>query len=465
MNHLGQRPEAQPNSRDKEAPVVDVMRQKLRKIPVARVFGRLTRMKGLILEAGGCQLATGQRCFIDTHSGTRVEAEVVGFSDSTHYLMPLSRTEGLSPGDRVIPMDQDNTIPAGNELLGRVINGLGEPIDGQPLNIKHRVSLSTQPINPLNREPVTQPLDVGVRSINGLLTIGKGQRVGLFAGSGVGKSVLLGMMTRNTTADVTVVGLIGERGREVREFIEQTLGPEGLKNAVVVAAPADESPVLRLRAAKVCHRLAEHFRDQGKSVLLLMDSLTRFAQAQREISLSVGEPPATRGYPPSVFSQISELLERAGNGSKSQGSITAVYTVLMEADDLQDPIADASRATLDGHIVLSRSLADSGLYPAVDIEASISRTMPNVVSEQQQSSARLLKSLYSRYSQSRDLMAVGAYQRGTDQELDRAIDSYPDIHRYLQQGMYEQIPLDTCINQLLQIWPAIPPGATEGQAP
>lgn len=448
------------------APSADIIRQRLQKIPVARVYGRLTRMKGLLLEAGGCQLATGQRCFVETQAGQRIEAEVVGFSEKSHFLMPLTRAEGLSPGDRVVPAANDNTIPAGDELLGRVINGLGQPIDGKPLKTREMISLHGQPINPLSRQPISEPLDVGIRSINGLLTVGMGQRMGLFAGSGVGKSVLLGMMTRNTSADITIVGMIGERGREVREFIEQTLGGQGLQKAIVVAAPADESPVMRLRAAQICHRLAEYYRDQGKNVLLLMDSLTRYAQAQREISLSIGEPPATRGYTPSVFSQIPRLLERAGNGINGTGSVTAFYTVLMEGDDLQDPIADAARAILDGHIVLNRNLADSGLYPAVDVEASISRVMPNLVTAQQLEACRLLRTYYARYNQSRDLMAIGAYQRGSDPELDQAIEHYPSIRAYLQQDINEQISLQDGISQLIQIMPSgLQPETALGEQP
>lgn len=430
---------------------LDHLRQRLQNIPVAKVYGRLTRMQGLLLEAAGCQLATGQRCMVENRSGLQIEAEVVGFSEKAHFLMPLTRVEGLSPGDRVIPMLNDNTIPAGDALLGRVVNGLGEPLDNSPLLTRKTVSLHSDPINPLLRQPVSEPLDVGVRSINGLLTVGKGQRMGLFAGSGVGKSVLMSMMTRNTEADITIVGMIGERGREVREFIDHTLGPDGKQRSIVVAAPADESPVMRLRAARVCHRLAEYFRDQGKNVLLLMDSLTRFAQAQREVSLAIGEPPSSRGYTPSVFAQIPKLLERAGNGSEQQGSITAFYTVLMEADDVQDPVADAARSILDGHIVLNRRMADSGLYPAVDVEASISRVMPNLITDQHLQAVRRFRTLYSRYTESKDLMTVGAYQRGADPELDQAIELYPTMRAWLQQGMHEQIGLGDGIHQLLQV--------------
>lgn len=427
---------------------------RIKTLPVARIYGRLTRMTGLVLEASGCQLAVGDRCRIESRRGQRsLEAEVVGFNGSIHFLMSLGNAVGLQPGDRVLPLGHDMAIPVGNRFLGRVINGLAEPLDNLG-NIQpdDSISLDSSPINPLHRKPITEPLDVGVRAINGLLSVGKGQRIGLMAGSGVGKSILLSMMTRNTTADITIVGMIGERGREVKEFIEHTLGPEGLARTVVIAAPADESPVMRLRAALLCHRMAEYYRDQGKDVLLLMDSLTRYAQAQREIALSVGEPPATRGYTPSVFSQIPKLVERAGNGAEGSGSITAFYTVLAEGDDQQDPIVDAARSILDGHIVLSRELADSGHYPAIDIGASISRAMPQITDEKHQKAAQAFRHYYARYHQFRDMMAIGAYQRGADPELDRAIQLYPLMQGYLKQGMHERIDHASCIQQLYSLW-------------
>ena len=310
---------------------------------------------------------------------------------------------------------------------------------------------NTKPINPLSRRAITEVLDVGVRSINSFISVGKGQRMGLFAGSGVGKSVLMGMMTRGTTADVIVVGLVGERGREVKEFIEEILGEEGRKRAVVVAAPADNSPLMRLKGCETAVLISEYFRDQGLNVLLLLDSLTRYAQAQREIALAVGEPPATKGYPPSVFSKLPQLVERAGNGGEGQGSITAFYTVLTEGDDLQDPIADASRAILDGHIVLSRQLADSGHYPAVDIEGSISRVMPMVTSREHQDLARQLKQMYSLYQQNKDLIAIGAYTKGNDPRIDQAINVLPVINFFLQQQIGEVIPYEQSIMQLQEI--------------
>jgi len=307
-----------------------------------------------------------------------------------------------------------------------------------------------RPINPLSRRTIDEQLDVGIRTINSLISVGRGQRLGLFAGSGVGKSVLLGMMTKYTNADVVVVGLIGERGREVKEFIEKILGPEGMARAVVVAAPADTTPVMRLHGASMATSIAEYFRDQGMNVLLLMDSLTRFAQAQRELALAIGEPPATKGYPPSVFAKIPQLVERAGTGDKG-GSITAFYTVLTEGDDQQDPIADASRAILDGHIVLSRQLAEMGIYPAIDLESSISRVMTEITSDDQQMAARHFKKQYSLYQQNRDLINVGAYVRGTNPELDAAITMNPFLTQFMQQDMSQPVSLQQSHNDLAGI--------------
>jgi flagellum-specific ATP synthase len=344
--------------------------------------------------------------------------------------------------------------------LGRIIDGSGRPLDGRGrITAETRLPLGGRPVNPLARDPIRKQLDVGVRSINSLLAVGRGQRLGLFAGSGVGKSVLLGMMTRFTNADVVVVGLIGERGREVKEFIDNILGPQGLARAVVVASPADSPPVMRLHGAAMATTIAEHYRDQGKHVLLLMDSLTRFAQAQREIALAIGEPPATKGYPPSVFAKIPQLVERAGNGDSGGGSITAFYTVLVEGDDQQDPIADAARAILDGHIVLSRSLAESGLYPAIDVEASISRVMTEIVDESQLRAARAYKAQYSLYQQNRDLINVGAYVRGSNPELDAAIAAQPKLRAFLQQGMQQPVALADSKQALLSLFSA-PPKAT-----
>ena len=437
------------------------------------VSGRLTRVAGLVMEAVGLKIPVGNSCFILTPAGQRVDAEVVGFSGERLFLMPSTDIYGLKPGALVVPIDpavsrvpqlgedfkprrraedRAKQVPVGNALLGRVVDGSGRALDDLGALIADRyVPLHSRPINPLSREPIRVVLDVGVRAINTLLTVGRGQRLGLFAGSGVGKSVLLGMMARYTAADIVVVGLIGERGREVREFVESILGSEGRARSVVVAAPADSPPLLRLHGASYATAVAEYFRDQGKHVLLIMDSLTRFAMAQREISLAIGEPPATRGYTPSVFAKLPQLVERAGNGADGRGSITAFYTVLTEGDDQQDPIADSARAILDGHIVLTRDLADQGHYPAIDIEASISRAMTELLSAEDLEAARAFKQLFSSYRRSRDLIAVGAYVRGTDPLLDRAIVLYPRLIAFLQQNLHEQSTVEDGRRRLREV--------------
>lgn len=436
-----------------------------------RSCGRLTRAAGLVLEAVGLRMPVGSDCLIEipghagaTGQGPRMaEAEVVGFGADRLYLMPQSDVLGLVPGARVYPLEPSplpsgdsaprepgsKRLPVGEGLLGRVLDAAGRPLDGLgPLQAAREVPLAGSQINPLSRAPIDTVLDVGVRAINGMLTVGRGQRMGLFAGSGVGKSVLLGMMARYTSAEVIVVGLIGERGREVKDFIENILGEEGRARSVVVAAPADTSPLLRMQGAAYATRLAEYFRDQGRHVLLIMDSLTRYAMAQREIALAIGEPPATKGYPPSVFAKLPTLVERAGNGAEGGGSITAFYTVLAEGDDQQDPIADSARAILDGHIVLSRSLAEAGHYPAIDVEASISRAMTALISPEQFGSVRRFKQLMSRYQRNRDLISVGAYVPGADPELDLAIRLHPRMEAFLQQDIHERAGYGESIDQL-----------------
>lgn len=394
--------------------------------------GRLVRMVGMTLEAVGCEIPVGGRCRIVGRGHDPVLAEAVGFAADRTYLMPVGQIGGLTPQARVVPMAHGRELAVDDNLLGRVIDPTGNVLDGLPApRCRGRTPLAGQSINPLSRSPVREPLDVGVRSINALLSIGRGQRMGLFAGSGVGKSVLLGMMARHTAADVIVVGLIGERGREVNEFIQEILGPEGLARAVVVVAPADAPPLMRLQGAQAATAIAEHFRDQGRQVLLLMDSLTRYAQAQREIGLAIGEPPVTRGYPPSVFARLPQLLERAGNAGR--GSITGIYTVLAEGDDVQDPVADAARAVLDGHIVLSRRIAERGRYPAIDVEASISRVMNAMVPTGQRRLAQRFRQIAACYEQHRDLITVGAYRRGSDPAVDQAIDLYPRLEAFLDQ--------------------------------
>ena len=416
------------------------------------VQGRLTRMVGLTLEAVGCRAAVGERCRVFSPGVAPFDAEVVGFEGDKIYLMPTEQVHGVMPNARVVPLTDDETFSVGSEMLGRVVDGAGRPLDGAgPVRGGSKVSLHGESLNPLSRSPITEVLDVGVRSINALLTVGRGQRLGLFAGSGVGKSSLLGMMARYTSADVVVVGLIGERGREVKEFIEEILGEEGRRRSVVIAAPADSTPLMRLHGAMLTHSVAEHFRDQGKSVLLLMDSLTRYAQAQREIALAAGEMPATRGYPPSVFNKLPSLVERAGNGGSNGGSITAFYTVLVEGDDQNDPIADAARAILDGHVVLTRELADAGHYPAIDPEASVSRVMQGLVNDEHRAAALAFRKGWSLYQRNKDLVSVGAYQSGSDPAIDRAIKMNPMQSAFLQQSMGENISMDLSGEQLQKL--------------
>ncbi|QEA12568.1 flagellar protein export ATPase FliI [Comamonas flocculans] len=424
--------------------------------------GTLTRLTGLVLEAAGLRVPVGAQCLVRQGAQEPVLAEVVGFAGERAFLMPAGDVHGLSSGASVTPAPayaaplrlgpegpaQEASgigalrLPLGEGLLGRVVDAQGLPLDhaGALQDVAAR-ALPREPINAMERAPVREPLDTGVRAINALLTVGRGQRLGLFAGSGVGKSVLLGMMARYTSADVIVVGLIGERGREVKEFVEDILGAEDRGRAVVVAAPADAPPLLRMQGASYATAVAEYFRDQGKHVLLLMDSLTRYAMAQREIALAIGEAPATKGYPPSCFAKLPALVERSGNGLNGVGSITAFYTVLSEGDDQQDPIADASRAILDGHFVLSRELAESGHYPAIDVEQSASRVMVNVVGPGHFELARRFRATWSLYRKSSDLIQVGAYVAGSDAQLDEAIRLYPRMQAFLQQGMREAAPL------------------------
>ncbi|HCL86962.1 MAG TPA: flagellar protein export ATPase FliI [Comamonadaceae bacterium] len=441
-------------------------------LPLAS-HGTLTRLTGLVLEAAGIRAPVGSQCQVRMgQDGEPVLAEVVGFAGDKAYLMPAGDIHGLSSGASVAPApafvpalrlggapEGDGAaaagvlrLPMGAGLLGRVVDSQGQPLDhGGPLQDVRAEAMDRRPINAMERDPVREPLDTGVRAINALLTVGRGQRLGLFAGSGVGKSVLLGMMARYTQADVIVVGLIGERGREVKEFVEDILGEDDRHRAVVVAAPADASPLLRMQGAAYATAIAEHFRDQGQHVLLLMDSLTRYAQAQREIALAIGEPPATKGYPPSCFAKLPALVERSGNGLNGVGSITAFYTVLSEGDDQQDPIADAARAILDGHIVLSRALAEGGHYPAIDIEQSASRVMHNVVPREHFDLARQFRAVYSRYQKSSDLIQVGAYMAGSDPQLDEAIRLQPGMAAFLQQNMFEAAPMESSVAAMDQV--------------
>ena len=430
------------------------------------IRGTLTRLTGLVLEATGIRVPVGSQCLVTMKGQAPVLAEVVGFSNDRAFLMPAGDVHGLSSGASVEPAaayvavprlgERRQTermpgygtlrLPLGDGLLGRVVDAQGAPMDRRgPIEGVTALPLDRQQINAMDRAPVREQLDTGVRAINALLTVGRGQRIGLFAGSGVGKSVLLGMMARYTQADVIVVGLIGERGREVKEFIEDILGEEGRARSVVVAAPGDAPPLLRMQGAAYATAIAESFRDKGKHVLLLMDSLTRYAMAQREIALAIGEPPATKGYPPSCFAKLPQLVERSGNGLHGVGSITAFYTVLSEGDDQQDPIADAARAILDGHIVLSRALAESGHFPAIDIEQSASRVMQNVISRPHFEMARRFRAINSRYEKGRDLVQIGAYVGGSDPALDEAIRLHEDMASFLQQDMFETTTMDASV--------------------
>lgn len=437
-----------------------------------QTHGTLVRVAGLVLEAAGVRAPVGSVCAVHGDLGPPVLAEVVGFHGDRAFLMPTGEVHGLSSGARVTPrgiahspplLGRDNALwrrsedrglhlAVGDGLLGRVVDAHGVPMDRLgPLSHVRNEPMLRRPINAMERDPVRTPLDTGVRAINALLTVGRGQRLGLFAGTGVGKSVLLGMMARYTEADVIVVGLIGERGREVKEFIEDILGEDGLARSVVVAAPADAPPLVRMQGATYATAVAEHFRDQGRHVLLLMDSLTRYAMAQREIALAIGEPPATKGYPPSCFAKLPQLVERSGNGLNGVGSITAFYTVLSEGDDQQDPIADAARGILDGHIVLSRELAEAGHYPAIDVEKSISRVMTNVSPREQVELARRARGVLARVGKARDLIQLGAYQPGHDAELDQALQVHPQLLALLQQDMHDCAPLAQSRAQLARV--------------
>ena len=417
------------------------------------ISGIVTKITGMKIEATGLNASIGTICKIYLSNNVWIMAEVIGFSNEACYLMAIDTIEGIKPGSMVQPLSTRRTVVVGGALLGRILDAVGNPIDNKgQLHCSEYYPLYTKPLNPLARKKIDKPLDVGVRAINALLTVGKGQRIGIVAGTGVGKSVLLGMMTRFTKADIVVVGLVGERGREVKEFIEDNLGEEGLRKSVVIAAPADNTPLMRANAALSATSIAEYYRDQGKDVLLIIDSLTRYAQAQREISLASGELPATKGFTPSVFAKISSLVERSGNGNDNQGSITAFYTVLMEEENSSDPVTDHIRSVLDGHIVLSRQLADSGHYPAIDVEQSISRVMIAVVDNQHLTFAHIFKQLYSSYSQNRDIVNIGMYQAGTDKILDEALRYKDGMLAFLRQGLNESSDLDTSKGQLLGIF-------------
>lgn len=433
---------------------LDSVRARLAGTPSLAVQGRLRAVHGLSVRVTLPGARIGDVLEIQSRTGP-LQAEVVGFDGGDVVAMPLGELVGLAPDDPVQSTGMPLRVAVGDALLGRVFDGLGTPLDGPlPPDAKlTRVTVDRTPPPALSRAPVNTPMPTGVRAIDGFLTLGAGQRVGLFAGSGVGKSTLLGSIARGAQVDVVVVALVGERGREVQEFLEDALGDEGRKRSVVVVATSDAPALERLRAAQVATAVAEHFRDEGASVMLLVDSVTRFARAQREVGLATGEPPARRGYPPSVFAALPRLLERAGQGTKenASGSITAIYTVLVEGDDMDEPIADEVRGILDGHIVLNREMAARGHYPAIDIPASLSRVMPRVTSEQQREAARRLRAHVSTYEQKRDLIALGAYEKGSDANLDAAIAAIPDVDRFLQQSSLELAPFDATTAQLQKL--------------
>jgi len=414
-------------------------------------IGKISRIIGLMIESDGPGVAIGSICTIKSRIRPHILAQVVGFRNNQTLLMPLGDIDGVEPGCAIEATEEQPSFSVSSEIIGRVLDGNGKPIDGKgPIPLGTEYPIMGTSINPLSRARVNQSLDVGVRSINGLLTCAKGQRIGIMAGTGLGKSVLLGMIARNTEAEINVIALIGERGREVKEFIDENLGPEGLKRSIVIAAASDQPPLVRLRGAFIATTIAEYFRDQGKDVLLMMDSITRFALAQREIGLSVGEPPTTKGYPPSTFSLIPKLLERAGT-SEGSGTITGLYTVLVEGDDINEPVSDSVRAVLDGHIVLDRELAAHNHYPAIDVLSSVSRLMIDVISKEHYDLSMKMKDFLATYNEAKDLINIGAYTKGSNPKWDIAINKIDRINAYLQQGIMETVTMGECLNALKEI--------------
>ncbi len=418
--------------------------------PAWKWVGRVVQASGQTVESEGPLCSVGESCELIDENGARHAAEVIGFRGTNVVSMPLDATQGIQYGDGVQALGSMPSLAVGEQMQGRILNALGEPLDGLPApRVRAMWPLDGEAPMPMDRKPIREPLHTGLRVIDGMLTVGRGQRVGIFGGSGVGKSTLIGMMTRNTEADLTVVGLVGERGREVREFVEDSLGDDGLKRAVVLVSTSDQSPLLRMRAAMAATSVAEFHAARGKHVLLVLDSLTRYAMAAREVGLAAGEPPASKGYTPSVFTRLAKLVERVGNFK--HGSITAFYTVLMEGDDQQDPVVDAVRSLLDGHIVLSRALASAGHYPPVDVLDSLSRLMPAVTTAEHRSKAALVRRLLSAYAKSEDLIRIGAYKAGNDEELDRAMQAMPDIRRYLEQKSDERVTMRDTVNRLREM--------------
>jgi flagellum-specific ATP synthase len=426
------------------------LKERLRQASPVKQSGTVYQVRGLVIEAYGPNLAIGDMCRIETRVGDGILAEVVGFSDHRMLLMPLDDMNQVAPGCTVTAAVHEGAVPVGEQLLGRIVDGLGNPIDeGRPLRYDYEQKIRMRPPLPLKRKPIDSVFETGIRSIDTFTPVGRGQRLGLFAGSGVGKSTLLGMLARSSEADVAVIGLIGERGREVREFIERTLSPEDLKRTVIVVSTSDQPAMLRLRAAYMATSIAEHFRDQGRNVLFLMDSVTRFAMAQREIGLSIGEPPASRGYPPSVFSLLPRLLERTGNAAS--GSITAFYTVLVEGDDMNEPIADSVRGILDGHVVLSRAIATANIFPSIDVLESISRLGTEVCSEEELSSVGAARELLALYRENEDLINIGAYVKKSNPRIDRAIELREPMIEFFRQSVREISPRETSFKRLREV--------------
>ncbi|ACZ19565.1 flagellar protein export ATPase FliI [Thermanaerovibrio acidaminovorans] len=433
--------------------VFKALEGRLERTELIRLNGRVVQVVGLVIESQGPDVQVGDLCEISFRNRRNpLKAEVVGFRSDRVLLMPLGDLNDIGPGCDVAALGPTLGVHVGEDLLGRILDGLGNPIDDLgPVGASEFYPLYAPPPHPLKRQMIDRPLSVGVRVIDGLLTLGQGQRVGIFAGSGVGKSVLLGMMARNTEADVNVIALVGERGREVREFVERDLGPEGLKRSVVVVATSDQPPLVRLKASLTATAVAEYFRDQGANVLLMMDSVTRVAMAQRDVGLAIGEPPATKGYTPSVFAFLPRLLERSGAGDR--GSITAIYTVLVEGDDMNEPVADTVRGILDGHIVLSRSLAAKNHYPSVEVGRSVSRVMPHIVSREHLESAGRVRELLAVYEEAQDLVNIGAYKAGSNPRIDWALANLEDVRNFLRQGMHERSSFDETVSRLLELAP------------
>lgn len=433
-------------------PKLEKMMENLDDLNTVHIHGRVNRVVGTVIEGNGPGSSVGSLCDIYPNDNMDpIRAEVVGFKKNSVFLMPIGSLNGIAPGSKIVAVKSKPMIKVGNGLLGRIIDGMGNPIDSKgPIKLDEEMPIYADPINPLERSRIKEPLDVGIKAINGLLTCGMGQRMGVFAGSGVGKSVLLGMIARHTTADVNVIALIGERGREVREFLEKDLGEEGLKKSVVIAATSDQPPLIRIRGAFIATAIAEYFRNQGKNTMLMMDSVTRFAMAQREVGLATGEPPTTKGYTPSVFALLPRLLERAGSIS-NKGSITGFYAVLVEGDDMNDPVADSVRSILDGHIVLSRNLTTQNHYPAIDVIESLSRVMIDVVPKEHIALSRKLVEILDAYKKSEDLIKIGAYVKGTNRDTDYAISMIDKINDFLKQDIDKQVSMEDTINMMVKL--------------